>query len=66
MKKKILRKEIDSNYKLAQQLAKEIWLGENETEDAGSFYYFQCGFIAGMNFQKKEPNNDDDSITSWI
>ena len=46
--------EIASQYKRAQELAKEIWLGENETEDAGSYYYFQCGFVAGLSFLQKQ------------
>lgn len=49
-----IKAEIASQYKRAQELAKEIWLGEDETEDASSRYYFQCGFIAGLSFLQKQ------------
>lgn len=58
-KSEAIEAEIISQYKRAQELAKEIWLGEDETEDAGSSYYFQCGFIAGMNYQKKGKHTND-------
>lgn len=58
-KAEAIEAEIASQYQRAQELAKEIWLGENETEDAGSYYYFQCGFIAGMNYQKKGKYKND-------
>jgi hypothetical protein len=53
-KQESLKLEMESLYKRAKELAKEILFDENETEDASSYYYFQCGFIAGMNYQKKK------------
>ena len=58
-KTKAIEAEIALQYKRAQELAKEIWLGEDETEDAGSSYYFQCGFVAGMAYQKKTRRKND-------
>lgn len=45
-------KEIQAQFDRAKQLAKEIWFDENETEDASNRYYFNCGFAAGLNYQR--------------
>ena len=44
--------DIQAGYDRAKQLAKEIWFYENETEDASNRYYFNCGFAAGLNYQR--------------
>jgi hypothetical protein len=44
--------EMKTGYDRAKQLAKEIWFDDNETEDASGRYYFNCGFAAGLNYQR--------------
>ncbi len=44
--------EMKAGYDRAKELAKEIWFDENETEDASGRYYFNCGFAAGLNYQR--------------
>jgi hypothetical protein len=42
---------IKERYESAKRLAKELWLdGDHEGND-NDFYYFQCGFVAGMNYK---------------
>ena len=41
---------IKERYENAKKLAQELWLdGDHEGND-NDFYYFQCGFVAGMNY----------------
>jgi hypothetical protein len=47
-----MNEEIQAQFDRAKQLAKEIWFDDNETEDASSRYYFNCGFAAGLNYQR--------------
>ena len=42
---------IKERYESAKKLARELWLdGDHEGND-NDFYYFQCGFVAGMNYK---------------
>jgi hypothetical protein len=42
---------IKQKYEKAKELAIEFWLdGDHEGND-NDFYYFQCGFVAGMNYE---------------
>jgi hypothetical protein len=42
---------IRERYESAKKLAEELWLdGDHEGND-NDFYYFQCGFVAGMNYK---------------
>lgn len=42
---------IKERYESAKKLAQELWLdGDHEGND-NDFYYFQCGFVAGMNYK---------------
>jgi hypothetical protein len=42
---------IKERYESAKKLAQEMWIdGDHEGND-NDFYYFQCGFVAGMNYK---------------
>ena len=42
---------IRERYESAKKLAIELWLdGDHEGND-NDFYYFQCGFVSGMNYK---------------
>ena len=43
---------IQSGYSRSKQLAEEIWLEGNHEGTPNDFYYFQCGFVAGLNYQR--------------
>jgi hypothetical protein len=63
MGEKMTLKEIDilikERYESAKRLAKELWLdGDHEGND-NTFYYFQCGFVAGMNKQVEVLLNEE-------
>ena len=42
--------DIQQNYERAKKLAKEIWLDGDNEGNANDYYYFECGFIAGLNY----------------
>jgi hypothetical protein len=39
-------------YDSSKQLAKEIWIDGDYEGNNNDFYYFQCGFVAGLNYQR--------------
>jgi len=39
-----------SGYSEAKKLAEEIWISGDYEGTPNDFYYFQCGFIAGLNY----------------
>ena len=43
---------VQSGYNRAKELAKEIWLEGDHEGNANDFYYFQCGFVSGLNYQR--------------
>jgi hypothetical protein len=43
--------DIKERYNLAKKLAKDIWIDGDYEGDDNTFYYFQCGFVAGMNYK---------------
>jgi hypothetical protein len=43
---------IKSGYSRAKQLAKEIWLDGDHEGTANDYYYFECGFVVGLNYQR--------------
>lgn len=46
--------DIKQNYERAKQLARAIWL-EGDNEGSGNdYYYFECGFVAGLNYADSE------------
>jgi hypothetical protein len=46
------KESIQSGYNQAKELAKEIWLEGDHEGTPNDFYYFQCGFVAGLNYQR--------------
>lgn len=46
------KESIESSYSRAKQIAKEVWLEGDHEEIPSDFYYFQCGFVAGLNYQR--------------
>lgn len=53
-----LIKDIKERYESAKKLAEEIWIDGDHEGTSNDFYYFQCGFVAGMNY------SDDDKYKS--
>ena len=48
-----MKKEIvQSGYSRAKELAKEIWIEGEHEGTPNDYYYFQCGFVAGLNYQR--------------
>ena len=47
-------KDIKENYERAKQLAREIWLDGDNEGNANDYYYFECGFVAGLNYADSE------------
>ena len=43
---------IQSGYDKAKELAKTIWIEGGHEGTPNDFYYFQCGFVAGLNYQR--------------
>jgi len=41
---------IKENYESAKKLAQTLWLDGDHEGNANDFYYFECGFVAGMNY----------------
>ena len=41
---------IQSGYIIAKELAREIWLEGDHEGNSNDFYYFECGFVAGLNY----------------
>lgn len=46
------KESIQSGYDQAKQLAEEVWLEGDHEGTPNDFYYFQCGFAAGLNYQR--------------
>jgi hypothetical protein len=42
---------IRERYEKAKQLAVELWVDGDHEGTSNDFYYFQCGFVAGMNYK---------------
>jgi hypothetical protein len=53
------KESIQSGYFRAKELAREIWLEGDHEGTPNDFYYFQCGFVAGLNYAK---NPDDSAV----
>jgi hypothetical protein len=47
-------KDIKENYERAKKLAKEIWLHGDNEGNTNDYYYFECGFVAGLNYADSE------------
>ena len=46
------KESIESGYSRAKELAREIWIEGDHEGTPNDFYYFQCGFVAGLNYQR--------------
>lgn len=46
------KESIQSGYSRAKELAAEIWLAGDHEGNSNDYYYFQCGFVAGLNYQR--------------
>ncbi|MFN9955322.1 MAG: hypothetical protein ACK55I_19675 [bacterium] len=42
---------IKERFESAKKLAEELWLDGDHEGTPNDFYYFQCGFVAGMNYK---------------
>lgn len=42
---------IRAKYEQAKKFAKELWIDGDYEGNDNEFYYFQCGFTAGMNYR---------------
>ncbi|NDC96517.1 hypothetical protein EBZ38_15220 [bacterium] len=42
---------IKERFESAKKLAQELWLDGDNEGTSNDFYYFQCGFVAGMNYK---------------
>ncbi len=43
--------DMKERYESAKKLAQELWLDGDNEGTPNDFYYFQCGFVAGMNYK---------------
>ena len=46
--------DIKKNYEQAKKLAREIWLDGDNEGNSNDYYYFECGFVAGLNYADSE------------
>lgn len=46
--------DIKQNYERAKKLAREIWLDGDNEGNPNDYYYFECGFVAGLNYSDSE------------
>lgn len=51
MNKEILDK-IRQDYAIAKQIAKDVWIEMDNEGNDNDYYYFECGFVAGLNYQR--------------
>ena len=42
---------IRSRYEQAKKIAEKLWIDGDYEGNDNEFYYFQCGFAAGMNYR---------------
>lgn len=52
MVSKELIDKMKQHYSEARHLAKEMWISMDNEGDNNDYYYFECGFVAGMNYQR--------------
>jgi hypothetical protein len=50
---------IREKYESSKKIAEEVWLDGNYEGNFSDFYYFQCGFAAGMNYENDEQKKKD-------
>ena len=44
---------IQQKYESTKKIAQEVWLDGDYEGTPNDFYYFQCGFAAGMNYESQ-------------
>ena len=49
--------DIKERYNLAKKLAKDIWIEGDHEGTPNDFYYFECGFVAGLNYLRHQALN---------
>jgi hypothetical protein len=52
---------IKERYESAKKLAEELWLDGDHEGTQNDFYYFQCGFVAGMNYKLYKDYSDENT-----
>lgn len=55
MSENLKRKQLEaikSGYSRSKELAKEIWIEGDHEGTPNDFYYFEYGFVAGLNYQR--------------
>ena len=52
MASKELVDKMKQHYSEARHLAKEMWISMDNEGDNNDYYYFECGFVAGLNYQR--------------
>ena len=48
------REYIEEKYQSSKKLAEEIWLNNNYKGTPNDLYYFECGFVAGLNYEYQQ------------
>lgn len=46
--------DIKESYESAKKLAKQLWIDGDNEGNSNDYYYFECGFIAGLNYSNTE------------
>lgn len=46
--------DIKESYDSAKKLAKQIWIDGDNEGNGNDYYYFECGFIAGLSYSNTE------------
>jgi hypothetical protein len=49
---------IQAKYESSKKLAEEIWINGDYEGSSNDFYYFQCGFVAGLNYERHQKTID--------
>lgn len=52
MVSKDLIDKMKQHYSEARHLAKEVWITMDNEGNNNDYYYFECGFVAGLNYQR--------------
>lgn len=52
MPSKELLEKMKQHYSEARHLAKEMWITMDNEGNNNDYYYFECGFVAGLNYQR--------------
>ncbi|NDB59481.1 hypothetical protein EB001_13675 [bacterium] len=65
MSENLKRKQLEaikSGYSHSKELAKEIWIEGDHEGNSNDFYYFQCGFVAGLNYKLYKDYADNSEL----